>query len=113
MNNCYFIGTFTEKPKLDKSNGISYIYFELEITEYRKIKTGEKIKNFVFLPFEAYHTGAETIQRLAQKGAKIAAQCSAKTWTDENGYESVVFRINEFDFSCGTEEKNEKENTIL
>ena len=108
MNNCSFIGFFDEKPLLDKTNGVSYIYFELEIIEYRKTKTGEKVKNSIFLPFEAYHTGAETIHKIAQKGSKITVQCSARTWADESGYETVVFRINEFDFGCNTEDKNEK-----
>jgi len=108
MNSCNFIGFFTEKPSLDKADGISYIQFELEVISHRKAKSGEKVKVVTYLPFEAYHTGAETIAKFAEPGSKIAVQCSAKTWKDdEDGYEGVIFRINEFDFSCQTENINE------
>lgn len=113
MNNCNFIGFFTEKPPLSKIDNVNYLNFELEIISYRKTKAGEKVKTSVFLPFEAYHTGAETIAKLANKGSKITVQCSARTWEDKDGYESVIFRINEFDFGCHTENINEETNTFL
>lgn len=113
MNTCYFIGFFSEKPHLDKMSGVSYTHFELEIITFRKTKAGEKVKTVTYLPFEAYHTGAETITKIAQPGSKIAVQCSAKTWKDNEGYESVIFRINEFDFSCQEEINNEEKNTFL
>lgn len=113
MNNCNFTGFFTEKPSLEKLDGVSYTTFELEIISYRKTKMGEKVKNSVFLPFEAYHTGAETIAKLANKGSKITIQCCARTWRDNDNYDSVIFRINEFDFGCYTENINEETRTFL
>jgi single-stranded DNA-binding protein len=111
LNNCSFIGFFTEKPHLDQLNGVSYVNFDLEIISYRKTKTGEKAKSSVFLPFEAYHTGAETIAKMARAGSKIMVSCSARTWSDDDGYETVIFRVNEFDFSCPMENNNNEEKS--
>ena len=113
MNYCSFTGFFVEKPDLEKVDNVSYVNFELEIISYRKTKAGEKAKTSVFLPFEAYHTGAETIAKMAKEGSKIMVQCSARTWQDKDGYESIIFRVNEFDFSCYMDNNNEEKNTFL
>lgn len=98
MNKCFFIGIVKDQPVLESLDGVSYVSFELEIAEHRKSKNGEKVKSVVYLPFEAYHTGAEVITKLCKPGSKITIQGSARTWKDPEGYESVIFRVNEFDF---------------
>lgn len=98
LNKCFFIGIVKDAPKLEKLDGVSYISFDLEIVEHRRSKNGDKVKTVTYLPFEAYHTGAEVIAELCTPGAKITVQCSARTWKDPEGYESVIFRVNEFDF---------------
>ena len=44
---------------------------------------------------EAWHTGAETLERFATKGTKITFNASAKNACKDN--DDIVFRINEFD----------------
>lgn len=100
MNNCTFTGFFVEAPYLEEKNGISYIEFTLAIYSYRKTKTGEKTKNIIYLPFEAWHTGAETIAKFAKEGTKITVQASAKPVNEYEENSFINFRVNEFDFGC-------------
>lgn len=100
MNNCTFTGFFIEKPCLEEKNGVSFIEFMLAIYSYRKTKTGEKTKNVIYLPFEAWHTGAETIAKFAQEGTKITVQASAKPIDEYSEDVCINFRVNEFDFGC-------------
>jgi hypothetical protein len=58
-------------------------------------KTGEKSRIPTYLLCEAWHTGAETIEKLATKGTKIAIQASAKHFSGDDDY--LIFRVNEFD----------------
>jgi hypothetical protein len=97
LNVCHFTGTFYENPILEDDNGVSFTRFILDIPIYRKTKAGDKSKSVTPLLFEAWHTGAETIVKLARPGTKITVQCTAR-WDSEE--DAVIFRINEFDFSC-------------
>jgi single-stranded DNA-binding protein len=63
---------------------------------YRKTKSGEKNRIPTYLNFEAWHTGAETLEKYATQGTKLNVHASAKNISKEN--KTVVFRINEFDF---------------
>jgi single-stranded DNA-binding protein len=100
LNNCYFTGFFTEKPDLISVDGVSFVEFTLAIHSYRKTKNGEKTKNTIYLAFEAWHTGAETIAKLAKQGTKITVQASAKPYSNNEYEDCINFRVNEFDFSC-------------
>jgi single-stranded DNA-binding protein len=87
-----------EKPYLEKVDGVSYIEFTLAIYTYRKTKSGEKSRTVTYLPFEAWHTGAETIAKLAKEGTKITVQASAKSFSVNEQEDGINFRVNEFDF---------------
>lgn len=63
---------------------------------YRKTKTGEKNRIPTYIPCEAWHTGAETLEKYATKGTKLVVNASAKNVSKEDS--SIIFRINEFDF---------------
>jgi single-stranded DNA-binding protein len=64
---------------------------------YRRTKsTGEKSRIPTFLKCEAWHTGAETLEKFALKGTKITVNASAKNISKDNN--NIIFRINEFDF---------------
>ena len=66
---------------------------------YRRSKsTGEKTKIPTVLTFEAWHTGAATIAKLATKGDKMTVYASARNKSRDD--ETIVFRGNEFDFGC-------------
>lgn len=96
MNNCTFTGIFTDSPKLEKKDDVSFIEFTLAVANYRKTKTGEKAKTITYLPFEAWHTGAETIAKFAKQGTQIIIQASAKSSEDSEKENCVIFRVNEF-----------------
>ena len=98
MNVCSFTGFVADDPVLHKSNGVSVINFTLVTYTYRRAKsTGEKSRIPSFLKFEAWHTGAETIDRFAKKGSKISIIASARNTSKDN--KDVVFRVNQFDFA--------------
>jgi single-stranded DNA-binding protein len=98
MNLCVFTGYLAEDPVLAKVDGVSFLDLRLVIYNYRRTKsTGEKSRTPVYLYFEAWHTGAETIAKLASKGTKITVHASAKNTSKDA--EDVVFRINEFDLN--------------
>jgi len=97
MNFCSFTGFVTEDPYVLESNGVSLIRFSLVVYSYRKIKsTGERSRIPTFLDCEAWHTGAETIAKFAQKGTKMHIHASARN--PGKGESGIVFRVNEFDF---------------
>lgn len=103
MNICNFTGFLLEDPQLSSQNNVSHLIFKLVTYTYRKSKsTGEKSRMPTTLTFEAWHTGAETIAKLAQKGTKMTVSASAK-----NGYDNkeIFFRVNEFDFGCLNQEQ--------
>jgi single-stranded DNA-binding protein len=70
--------------------------FIMVVYTYRKTKTGEKNRIPTYIHCEAWHTGAETLEKYATKGTKLVIHASAKNLSKENS--QVVFRINEFDF---------------
>jgi len=75
--------------------------FTVVVYTYRRTKsTGEKSRTPTFLRCEAWHTGAETLEKFATKGTKITIIASAKNISKDN--RGIVFRINEFDL-CNQE----------
>jgi single-stranded DNA-binding protein len=75
--------------------------FVMVVYNYRKTKTGEKNRIPTYLRCEAWHTGAETLEKYAIKGTKLIVHASAKNISKDNS--GVIFRINEFDF-CDQED---------
>jgi single-stranded DNA-binding protein len=70
--------------------------FVMVVYTYRKTKTGEKNRIPTYIHCEAWHTGAETLEKYATKGTKLVVHASAKNISKED--DQIVFRINEFDF---------------
>ena len=96
MNNCCFNGYLTENPRTSMQGDVLLAEFVVVVYNYRKTKsTGEKSRIPTYLHCEAWHTGAEIIERYATKGTKITFNATAKNVSKEN--ESIVFRVNEFD----------------
>jgi single-stranded DNA-binding protein len=96
MNNCNFTGYLVENPRISVVDDIVLAEFVVVVYTYRRTKsTGEKSKIPTYLRCEAWHTGAETLERFATKGTKISFTASAKNVSKENS--SIIFRINEFD----------------
>lgn len=70
--------------------------FVMVVYNYRRTKSGEKNKIPTYLYCEAWHTGAETLEKYALKGTKLNVHATAKNISKDNM--GVIFRINEFDF---------------
>ena len=104
MNLCSFSWFLTDNPKVSKmDSGVRRAEFTLVTSTYRKTKsTGEKSRIPTFIKCEAWHTGAETIEKFASKGTKIHVHASAKNVSKNN--KDVIFRVNEFDFANIDEE---------
>lgn len=99
MNNCCFTGYFTENPRTSIVGDIVLAEFVVVTYTYRKTKsTGEKSRIPTYLHCEAWHTGAETLERFAIEGTKITFNATAKNTSKDD--DNIVFRINEFDL-CG------------
>lgn len=95
MNNCYFIGKLTEDPQLEKIDNVDAVFFKLSVEDFRKNKTGQKVKRIDYLDFESWHTAAITICNNCKKGDILAVECVARNSEFEDGY-GIVFRVNNF-----------------
>ena len=95
MNQCNFVGYVTDDPVLDQQNGVSVVFFEIVVYQYRKTKGGDNVKEPTYVDLEAWHTGAEAICESASSGSKIAVACSARN--DKEDEHKTYFRINEFE----------------
>jgi single-stranded DNA-binding protein len=95
MNMCSFTGYLVENPLISTVNGVTLAEFMMVVYTYRRTKSGEKNRIPTYLHCEAWHTGAETLEKYATKGTKITVNASAKNLSREDN--SIVFRINEFD----------------
>jgi single-stranded DNA-binding protein len=96
MNNCCFTGYLIENPQTSVVDNVVLAEFTIVVYTYRRSKsTGEKTRIPTYMKCEAWHTGAETIERFATKGTKITIQASAKNRSKDN--DEIIFRVNEFD----------------
>lgn len=100
MNMCSFTGYLVENPRVSMVGDIVRAEFIMVIYTYRKTKSGEKNRIPTYIYCEAWHTGAETLEKYATKGTKLVIHASAKNMSKEDS--RVIFRINEFDF-CNQE----------
>jgi single-stranded DNA-binding protein len=96
MNMCSFTGYLVENPRISIIDDIVKAEFVMVTYTYRRTKTGEKNRIPTYINCEAWHTGAETLEKYAIKGTKLVISASAKNISKEDG--RIVFRINEFDF---------------
>ena len=96
MNICSFTGYLVENPRITMVGDVVKADFVMVVYTYRKTKSGEKSRIPTYLQCEAWHTGAETLEKYAIKGTKINVHASARNASKENSY--IIFRINEFDF---------------
>jgi len=96
MNVCSLTGYLVENPRISVINDVVKAEFVMVIYSYRRTKTGEKNRIPTYIQCEAWHTGAETLERYALKGTKLVVHASAKNISKEDS--RIIFRINEFDF---------------
>ena len=102
MNNCCFTGYLVENPRAKHVNNVLLVEFTMVIYNYRRTKsTGEKSRIPTYIRCEAWHTGAETIEKFASKGTKMTILATAKNI--DKDHDDVIFRISEFDI-CKNED---------
>ncbi len=96
MNNCCFTGYLVNNPDVYMVDKVLKADLVVVIYNYRKVRNSkDKSRTPVYLKCEAWHTGAEIIERFAVEGTKITFQATAKNVSKENT--QMIFRINEFD----------------
>jgi len=100
MNNCAFVGRLASDPVIKEVNSTHLVNFTLAIEEHRRDKDGTKRKRVDFLDFEAWDSGATTIERYCFKGDQIAVTATARQqrWKDDGGSSRsrINFRVNSF-----------------
>lgn len=96
MNICSFTGYLVENPRISMDGDIVRAEFTMVTYTYRKTKTGEKNRIPTYINCEAWHTGAETLEKYATKGTKLVINASVKNISKDDN--RIIFRINEFDF---------------
>lgn len=96
MNMCSFTGYLVENPRISIIDDIVKAEFVMVTYTYRRTKTGEKNRIPTYINCEAWHTGAETLEKYAIKGTKLVIGASAKNISKDDS--RIIFRINEFDF---------------
>ena len=102
MNICCFTGYMAENPRVDYVGSILRAEFVLVLNGYRTSKSnGEKSKIQTYITCEAWHTGAEAIEKFAPKGTKMTVNATAKN-IDKND-DFIIFRVNEFDICNNSE----------
>jgi len=78
MNICSFTGYLVEDPYVSFVDGVALAEFTLVTYTYRRTKsTGEKNRIPTYIKCEAWHTGAETLEKFAGKGTKLTINTSA------------------------------------
>jgi len=98
MNQCTFIGRLTHDPVTREFESAKVCNFSLAITRKFKKRDGTPSSHTEYLPFEAWDTGGETIQKFFHKGDWIIVYASAKSRTDKEGVKRISFRVNQFEF---------------
>ena len=102
MNVCHFTGRLTRDPELNEYGGVSKVTFSLAISERRKDKETNEVKETVsFLDFFAWASGADAIAKYFKKGSLITVHCKAvqERWEkDGKKFSAVRFRVLQFEF---------------
>ena len=70
-NYCRFIVRLAGDPKLIKLENTDLLTFTLAVSEYRREKNGDKKKTVSYLDFEAWDSGATTLNKYCKKGYTI------------------------------------------
>ena len=96
---CYLY--HTNQKKVKKPNKIMkkrtvLVKFTLAVEEYRKDKSGQKIRRVEFLDFEAWDTAAQTIYDHTLKGDCMAIEAIARKQKSKNESSYVNFRVTNF-----------------
>jgi len=96
MNKCHFVGKLADDPVLYPKDRTKLIVFTLAVEEYRKDKSGQKIRRVEFLDFEAWDTAAQTIYDHTLKGDCMAIEAIARKQKSKNENAYVNFRVTNF-----------------
>ena len=94
-NYCRFIGRLAGDPKLIKLENTDLLTFTLAVSEYRREKNGDKKKTVSYLDFEAWDSGATTLNKYCKKGDIVDLVASARnnSWVDKEGKKKFQFKL--------------------
>jgi single-stranded DNA-binding protein len=97
MNHCIFTGYLLDEPEVSTEDGCCV--FRLVMYEVVKNRRGEKKSYPTYIKCQIWDTGAEAFTKLGSKNDKVTIHASAKNPYNGLDPDSVVFRVNEFDFA--------------
>jgi len=113
-NYCRFIGRLAGDPKLIKLENTDLLTFTLAVSEYRREKNGDKKKTVNYLDFEAWDSGATTLNKYCKKGDVVDLVASARnnSWLDKEGKKKfqIRFRVKEFKLFNNNHSDTEEED---
>ena len=110
MNDVFLKGNLTRDPEVKEitygSGKTTHVAtFTLAITRFFKRSSGEKEKETIFVPCEAWDTGAETIGKYVKKGNPLLIKGSLKmdSWETAEGDKRsrMLVRVSNFDLLYG------------
>ena len=96
MNKCHFVGKLVDDQVLYPKDHTYLVNFTLAVEQYRKDRSGQRIRRVEFLDFEAWDTAAQTIYDHAIKGDCMAIESIARNQKDKNGDTFINFRVTNF-----------------
>lgn len=96
MNKCHFVGKLVDDPVLYSRDYTVLAQFTLAVEEYRRDKSGKKIRRVEFLDFEVWDSAAQTIYDHTLKGDCLAVEAIARKTKGEDQYSNIHFRVTNF-----------------
>lgn len=99
MNSCIFVGKLIADPKLIEVRDTHVVHFSLAIEDYRRDKSGEKHRYVDYFDFEAWDSGAKTINAFFKRGDVMVVESEARRsrWNSTGDFNrEIVFRVKEF-----------------
>jgi len=118
MNKCIFVGHIAHDLELKQAGDTHVVNFHIAIRDSHRRQDGTYNHRLIFLPCEAWDTGAQTLVNKFHKGKPIIVEAKAKQvefMKDDRKEKRIIFRILNFneaprEWQSASEENSESES---
>ena len=95
MNKCHFVGKLVDDPMLYPRDHTYVVKFTLAVEQYRKDRSGQRIRRVEFLDFEAWDTAAMAIRDNIEEDDTMIIEAAARS---NSGFphDETFFRVTNF-----------------
>ena len=116
MNKVILTGNLTKDPDVKiiqaGEKKVTVVNFTVAVSRRFRRKDGTEDQEVLFMPCEAWDSGAETIAKHFVKGSRILVEGSLKneSWEDKDTHdkrERVKLRVNNFEFASSKKKEDE------